>query len=604
MAPQFLSAGVIISEVQGNSGQIPIPSTSTFAMAGYSPRGPEGRAFTHGSLKEFFDRFGGFNKKSVIPHAAAAFFLNGGSQLAFVRALHSDATYASGAFTGTWDVRASGRGVWAEDAKIIISGNESFYNLATASYSAFDVEIQLVDPTTGLLTTSELFEAVDLVDDESSSYIANVIENDSEDVVFTANTGGVPPELLPVSATGLTVGTGDGVTTAFPVSFAGQIPIAITTFKLYNNGVEIAVDNGEGAIVLSNSFSGTISGTIDYETGDVNVVITPAPALSDALTADLITAPAASVDITLAGGSDGTNVIAADVVAASLAETQEGIYAFDTLPIQMSMALPDFVGDVGTDSTLLGYASTRGDILVILAAPQGASSRSAVNYKRNTLASTSSFGAMYWPWVKVPDPLNNNRPKLMPPHGHVAGRYAFTDNSENVGKAPAGVNRGQLSFISGLEREVTQNDRDTVYQAQINPIRSDATVGTAIWGNKTLQVVGDYTDVNVRRSFIFLEKAQQAGLIDILFENIGPVTFALIKARLDAFLENQFLLGVIGSGVPDKSQAFKVICDLTNNTQSTQQAKIIVVDEFIKPNIAAEFIYLRIQKTFDATSVT
>lgn len=600
---QFLTPDVIIQEVQGQSGQIPIPSTSTFAMAGYSPRGPEGKAFVHGSLQEFFNRFGGFTTKSFIPYNAAAFYLNGGTQLVFVRQLHSDATYASGDFTGTWDVKASGRGVWANGAEIIISGNPSHYNQSTATYSAFDLTVELIDPTTGLLTVSETFEALNLTDPTDPAYIVSVVTAESEDVIFTADVGGIPPALQPISVSNVAVGTGNGSTTSFNASLAAYVPIAVTTVKIRENGNLVAVDDGFGNIV-GNGVSGTITGTIDYTGGALHVVFSPAPANAVAITADVITAPASSVNVVLAGGTDGSTVTAADVVGANLAQTGAGIYALDAFPIQMSLALPDFIGDPGTDQTLIGYGSARKDIVVILQPPQGSSASAAVNYKRNTLASASSYAAMYWPWAKVPDPLNNNRPKLVPLMGHVAGRYAFTDQTENVGKAPAGVTRGQLSFISSLEKQVTKNDIGLVYQAQINAIRSDADVGTAIWGNKTLQVVGDFTDVNVRRTFIFLEKAQQSGLVDILFENIGPVTFSLIKARLDAFLENQFLLGVIGSGVPDKSQAFKVICDLTNNPPSLQQQKIIQVDEFIKPNIAAEFILLRIQKTFDATQIS
>jgi phage tail sheath protein FI len=597
----FLSPDVIVQEVQGQSNTIPIPSTSTFAMSGYSPRGPEGKALTFGSLAQFFATFGGFNTLSYIPFCAAAYYQNGGNQLAFVRQLHSDATFASGSFVATWDVQALGRGVWADGGQVTLSGNPSYYTQSTASYSAFDVSIALIDSTTGLLTTEETFKALDLVHPTSSSYIATVMKNQSETVKFTANTGGIPAALQPTSVSNIPVGTGDGHQTSFDVDLSAYTPMGPTTVKILVDAVQVATDDGLGNIT---SVSG-VTGTINYTLGTLHVVFSPAPDLGDVITTNLITAPASGVTITLSGGTDGSQVTAADVVGAIAQSNETGIYAFDTLqPLQMSLALPDFVGDPGTDSTLLGYASTTKSILIILTPPQGSNAASAVNYKRNILASQSSYGAMYWPWVNVPDPLNNNYPKLIPAHGHIAGRYAYTDQTENVGKSPSGVNRGQLSFISSLERLVTQNDRDTVYPAQINPLRSDAAVGTAIWGDKTLQVVGDYTSVNVRRSFTFLELAQQAGLVDILFENIGPVTFSLIKARLDAFLENQYILGVIGSGVPKKEQAFLVVCDGTNNPQSLQEQQIIQVNEYIKPNISAQWILLLIQKTFDATQIS
>jgi phage tail sheath protein FI len=597
---EFLSPGVFIEEVQGKSGQIPVASTSTFAMAGYSPRGPEGKAYSHGSLKEFFDRFGGYSSKSYNAYAAAAFFGNGGSQLVFVRAMHSDATYASGSFVGTWDVRASGRGVWANDAAITISGNASFYDRASASYSRFDLKIELIDSATGLLATSESYEALILDDDQDPDYILKVLEENSEDVVFVANVGGIPAALQPVAHNAMAVGTGDGSQTSFSASLAVAAPIGETTVKVKVNGTVVGIDDGNGNIV-DVAGGPTVSGTINYTSGALSVVISPAPAAAAAITADALMAPDASVAITLAGGADGSAVDSADIVATSLAATNSGIYALNVFDIQMSLALPDFIGDVATDVSLLAYASSRADILCLLQPPKGSTAQSAVNYKRNSLASSSSYGAMYWPWIKMPDPLNKNRAKIVPAVGHIAGRFAYTDQAENVGKAPAGITRGQLSLVMGLERDVPKSDRDIVYPAQVNPIRSDAEVGTAIWGNKTLQVIGDFTDVNVRRTFIFLEKSQKAGLVDIVFENVGPVTFGLIKTRLDSFLENLFLQGVIGSGVPDKNQAYKVICDLTNNTSAVSQSKRIVIDEFVKPNLAAEFIHLRLQKVFDAS---
>lgn len=600
MSPEFLSPDVFVQEVQDNSGQIPTPSTSTFAMSGYSPRGPEGQALVLGSFKAFVDTFGGFSSKSKNAYAAAAFFQNGGSRLVFSRALHDDATYASGSFSGTWDVRSTGRGVWANDAEVTISGNPNFYDQATGEYSLFDISVELIDPNTGLLALVESFEAVDLVDDESPDYLPKVIDASSQNIVVTAVPGGIPAELQPVPYTGLSLGTGDGTTTAFAMSLSGQAPLAETTVKVKNNNVLIAEDDGNGELQAV-SGGPAIGGTVDYETGALSITINPAPLLADALTVDVIKKPDASVTVTLLGGSDGSAVISSDVVSASLQPEGKGIYAFDAIGEQLQIGLPDFAGDVATDLALISYCANRADCLAIIQPPKGYSAQQAVNYRRNTLKSTSSYGCMYWPWINVPDSLNKNRPIAIPPVGHAAGRMAFTDQNDNVGKAPAGVNRGQLNYIISLEREITKTDRDLVYQAQINPIRSDSFVGTALWGNKTLQIVGDFVEINVRRLFIFLEKAQYAGLLDIVFENIGP--FGIIKARLDAFLENLFLAGVIGSGVLDKNQAFKVICDESNNPPSVQQSKRIVIDEFIKPNLAAEFIHLRLQRVFDASQI-
>lgn len=598
MALDFLSADVITEEVQGRSSQIPNASTSAFAMAGYSPRGPEDRAIISTSFQEFVANFGGFSTKSYNGYAAAAYFQNGGNRLIFVRKLHSDATAASGSISSNWSIVASGRGIWANNAVVVLSGNQNFYDPSSGTYSAFDLSISLIDSTTGMLSLSESYEALNLSDSSDSSYISNVVNSESEDVVISALSGGIPLALQPKTHLGASVGTGVLNQHSYSISLSHS-PVLPGSVKIYIDSSAVAVDDGQGNIVASGSSS--VSGAISYSSGAVTFYISPALGGGEAITADYVEAASSSISVTLSGGADGSAVISSDLTSAALQASKQGIYAFDDVIEQFSLALPDFAGDMATDSALIGYAEGRTDVVALLTPPRGVNPQQAANYKRNTLKSISSYAASYYPWIKVPDALNKNRAKLIPPVGHVAGRFAYTDLNSNVGKAPAGTSRGQLNYILGLERSISKTERDIVYQAQINPIRSDADVGTAIWGNKTLQVVGDFTDVNIRRLFIYLRKTQEVGLLDIVFEDIGDTTFGIIKARLESFLEGLYLNNVIGSGVTNKAQAFKVVCDQSNNPAPIQQSKRIVIDEYIKPNLAAEVIHLRLQRVFDAS---
>jgi len=572
--PEFLSPDVFTQEVKGSPNAVPPAATSAFAMSGYSPRGPEGKAYLSTSFAEFVRRFGGFSKKSFNCYNAAAYFNNGGNRLWFVRQLHSDATFASGNFDVAYNVLASGRGTWANDAEVTISGDPSFYDPATAEYSRFSLSTSIIDQISGLLETSELYDLLVLDDVDSPNYIVEVLKN-SEDISLSAVSGGIPAALQPTPFANVLIGTGDGSQNTFASSLSGFAPIAEGLLTISVSGVPVATDDGLGGFV---AISGTVSGSIDYDTGAISVYISPAPLLSAAVECSGKKKPASSVTIVLSGGADGSAVVANDVVSSALQVTKQGIYAFDDVEEQMSLGLPDFVGDVATDLILIGYAENRKDVLVILNTAAGLTPQAAVSYRRNTLKSQSSYAALYYPWVKVADSLNNNRPKLIPNIGHIAGRIAYTDINENVGKAPAGTVRGQLQYIIGVERILSKPERDTLYPAQINMIRSDASVGTAIWGNKTLQIVGDYTDVNIRRTFINLEKEQYQALLDIVFEDVGPATFTLVQTRLSLYLEDKFILGVIGSGVPSKDQAFKVICDETNNTESTQIQKRIIIE--------------------------
>src|SRR6185312_4053543 len=111
--PQFLSPDVFPEEVQGQSGSIPPAATSAYATAGYSPKGPEGQALLSTSFPQFVTQFGGFSLKSLNAYSVAAYFLNGGNRNWFVRQLHSDAQFATGAISTNYLMRASGRGIWA-----------------------------------------------------------------------------------------------------------------------------------------------------------------------------------------------------------------------------------------------------------------------------------------------------------------------------------------------------------------------------------------------------------------------------------------------------------------------------------------------------------
>ena len=52
--------------------------------------------------------------------------------------------------------------------------------------------------------------------------------------------------------------------------------------------------------------------------------------------------------------------------------------------------------------------------------------------------SSSTYVAIYYPWIRVVDPITQAT-MLVPPGGHVAGIYAATDEARGVHKAPANV---------------------------------------------------------------------------------------------------------------------------------------------------------------------
>jgi phage tail sheath protein FI len=98
----------------------------------------------------------------------------------------------------------------------------------------------------------------------------------------------------------------------------------------------------------------------------------------------------------------------------------------------------------------------------------------------------SSYAATYWPWIQIEDPTSNKFIYISPT-AEVVKNIALTDNIAYSWYAPAGLNRGQVNCIRA-DVQLSRDDRDTLYDANINPINTVAQQGVTIQGQKTLQI--------------------------------------------------------------------------------------------------------------------
>jgi phage tail sheath protein FI len=266
----------------------------------------------------------------------------------------------------------------------------------------------------------------------------------------------------------------------------------------------------------------------------------------------------------------------------------------------LNVGLMDFRGNLAVQTDLIAFAETRQGTFAILDTPAGVDSQGAKNYKLVTLSSLSNHAAIYWPGIKIADPLKDSRPKVVSPVGHIAGIYARTDNNRNVAKAPAGQIDGQLNFSLGLEQEVTKTDRDLLYPSYVNPLRADSIVGKAVWGSRTLSSSGDYKQISTRRLFLFLEQSVFSQTHDLVFEPLTDELFSLVTVRLTGFLTNLTTDGYFASRVP--AEAFRVTCDTTNNTPTSIAAAQLICDLDIAVQTPAEFVRFRFRPSFQLLS--
>ena len=200
----------------------------------------------------------------------------------------------------------------------------------------------------------------------------------------------------------------------------------------------------------------------------------------------------------------------------------------------------------------------------------------------------SSYGATYYPWVKVKD-TSSSRDLWSPPSVVALGVMANTEKSAEVWFAPAGFNRGGLNQgnaglpVLQVTEQLLSKDRDTLYQSNINPIASFVSEGIVIFGQKTLQSTQSALDrINVRRLLIHVKKEVSRISKNLLFEQNVQATWARFHGQVKPFLESV----KVRFGLTD----FKVVLDDTTTTPDLVDRNIMYAKIFLKPARSIEFI--------------
>jgi hypothetical protein len=211
------------------------------------------------------------------------------------------------------------------------------------------------------------------------------------------------------------------------------------------------------------------------------------------------------------------------------------------------------------------------------------------NAQIGTVTSTVSsyntpYVATYWPWLKTIDPNTGNQ-VFVPASTMIPSVYAQNDAIAAPWFAPAGINRGILPTVIQAERILTQGNRDTLYQSNVNPIATLPGAGIVVFGQKTLQKKRSALDrVNVRRLLIELKNYISQVADTFVFEqndaNTRSELLSIINPYLSSIQQQQGLT------------SFKVIMDETNNPPSVVDQNQLVGQIYLQPTKTIEFILL------------
>jgi len=200
----------------------------------------------------------------------------------------------------------------------------------------------------------------------------------------------------------------------------------------------------------------------------------------------------------------------------------------------------------------------------------------------------SSYGCTFYPWVRIRDDISNAS-LWVPPSVIAIGTFASSEARAELWFAPAGFTRGGLStgaggfpVLSTTER-LRREDRDDLYEVNVNPIATFPSEGIVVFGQKTLQVTPSALDrINVRRLLIFLKKRISRIAASILFDQNVRTTWTRFKAEADKFLGSvQARLGL---------SEFRVVLDETTTTPDLVDRNILYAKIFLKPARSIEFI--------------
>jgi hypothetical protein len=255
---------------------------------------------------------------------------------------------------------------------------------------------------------------------------------------------------------------------------------------------------------------------------------------------------------------------------------------YDINLITLPGLIDNFTNHAEVLTEALNMCEDRADCFLVYDPVEYAASISSAVAKAE--ARDTNYASVYWPWVKIPD-IDLGRNVWVPASTLIPSVYAFNDRVAAPWFAPAGLNRGGIDIAILAERKLTKANRDTLYDASVNPIATFPNTGVTVFGQKTLQKKASALDrVNVRRLLIAAKKF------------IASTTKFLVFEQNTAATRNRFL-GIANPYFEDVQQrqglfAFRVVMDESNNGPDVVDRNEMRGQIFLQPAKTAEFIII------------
>lgn len=286
-------------------------------------------------------------------------------------------------------------------------------------------------------------------------------------------------------------------------------------------------------------------------------------------------------DIAFTGGEDGIS---------DMTDTDytNALDLFDAVDDVNLICVPGQVSDTMTKS-ILKYAEDRGNVFAIVDGAKSADVEVIKSFRRSI---SCKNGALYYPWIKVPDPLSKNgKLRDCPTCGHVMGVYARIINERGVWKAPAGteaVIRGAVDVVKLL----TKKDCDSLNPSGVNVIMPRANYGIVVWGARSLHTDNAMKYVSDVLLNVNIKESVKTNTQWAVFEPNTSALWTRVQAEVETLLDDIWRAGgLVGN---QASEAYFVKCDSDLNSADSIKEGKLICEVGYAPTKPAEFVVFRI----------
>lgn len=295
----------------------------------------------------------------------------------------------------------------------------------------------------------------------------------------------------------------------------------------------------------------------------------------------------------LTGGLDGTGTI--DLVAATkLLDAVDGL---------LDVNLPG-ISDPIVINPLITWAQAAGTRFLVVDAPAASAlySDTLTAYKNlsplgtssGTPYTSSSYLAVYGPWITVSDPSAQatGATRLLPPGGAMLGLYGQADQISGTQQSAA----GQAYPIAGAlapQVKFVNADLDTLNMLGINVLRKiSGHSGVVPMGVRTLASGMPDRYLSIRRTLMYVTHlCVQATAFAVFRPNNSDLwdqITSVLNDELSTLHQSGTLKGATGS------QAFSVLCNSTNNTANSTANGVVNIEIGVALNTPGEYILIQI----------